>query len=154
MADQSRDHVRDKAGHGRASRAAVSHADGGAGAGRGGVRAGGRHPLYAAAAVGELLQHPANALRYVPIPFTSTRGVTGDQAPYKLMMEARCRGRQGAGEDQAPQIGQGAAVHLQVRRHLHPRRRGPPQRQETPRRLQGAVPQPPLLVINQQRHLA
>ena len=45
------------------------------------------------------------------------------------------RGRRQAGADQAPQVGQGAAVHDQVRRHLHPRRRrrarrGPPQRQE------------------------
>lgn len=73
----------------------------GPGAGRAGARAGG-HPLHAASAAGDLLQHPAHALRR----------------------------RQEAGEDQAPQVRQGAAVRLQVRRHLHPRRRGPSQRQE------------------------
>ena len=49
--------------------------------------------------------------------------------------ESVSRGRRETGADQAPQVGQGAAVHDQVRRHLHPRRRrrargGPAQRQE------------------------
>jgi hypothetical protein len=49
--------------------------------------------------------------------------------------ELMSRGRREARADQAPQVGQGVAVHDQVRRHLHPRRRrrarrGAPQREE------------------------
>jgi hypothetical protein len=107
---------------------------GAGGAGRGGAGSRG-HPLDAGASGGHLLQRPAHALRcvraFVQICFATFCACMLSVADEELVS----RGRREAGADQAPQVGQGAAVHDQVRRHLHPRRRrrargGPAQRQE------------------------
>lgn len=117
---------------------------GAGGTGRGGAGSRG-HPLDPGAPGGHLLQRPAHALRCVQtrtfgtcfatfFPFVHAYVVVVASA-WLTEEELVSRGRREARADQAPQVGQGVAVHDQVRRHLHPRRRrrarrGAPQRQE------------------------